>query len=330
MKITEKIVTSVTQPQHTNVLWHNPETGELKMFGDSGWEVVGGNPGEEGSSNTNSNGYPIVIVEDDFNITAEPNTFYNVKNDENSEVNINLMDDYSSDKYLFFRCEVNNEMDEMFNFVGLKGGVVKSDTSRSGYKYSMDIYLDFGEGDNVIQGTAFFDGMLKTGNTVNYLVSTNAWPEMTGKASNITVLNDNEDYLLEVNINGTLLNNVLIQKDSSPDGTQFLYNVYGGLNLFMGISQLVTTGPYQEATEFTVVPQDFLLNEMFEVKVKNNKGEKIREIANEFIINVKSPVNITFNEEIKWNNNEEPDLTQEGTYTISIVNDVGCYTFVNN
>lgn len=42
MKITEKIVTSVTQPQQTNVLWHNPESGQLKMFGNKGWEIVGG------------------------------------------------------------------------------------------------------------------------------------------------------------------------------------------------------------------------------------------------------------------------------------------------
>ena len=42
MKITEKIVTSVTPPQQINVAWHNPETGELKMFGNKGWEVVGG------------------------------------------------------------------------------------------------------------------------------------------------------------------------------------------------------------------------------------------------------------------------------------------------
>lgn len=42
MKITDKIVTSITQPQQTNVLWHNPETGELKMFGNNGWEVAGG------------------------------------------------------------------------------------------------------------------------------------------------------------------------------------------------------------------------------------------------------------------------------------------------
>lgn len=53
-------------------------------------------------------------------------------------------------------------------------------------------------------------------------------------------------------------------------------------------------------------------------------------VANEFIFNINSPCNIIFNEEIKWNNNEEPDLTQEGIYTISILNGVGCYTFVNS
>jgi hypothetical protein len=74
MKITEKIVTSITQPQQTNVLWHNPESGELKMFGNKGWEVVGGNPGEGGSSNTNTNGYPIVeipVTEFTFDLVPE-------------------------------------------------------------------------------------------------------------------------------------------------------------------------------------------------------------------------------------------------------------------
>lgn len=324
MKTTDKIVTSVTAPQSTNVMWHNPETGKLKLFGQMGWEDVGGK-----SESDSSLGYPIVTVQDDFNITAEPNTFYNVKNDANSEVNINLMDNYSSYKYLFFTCEENDEMDEMFNFLGLIGGVVKSDTSRSGYKYSMDIYIDFGAGDGVIQGTAFFDDMLKTGNTVNYLMASNAWPEMTGKASNITVLNDNEDYFLEVNLNGTLLNGMLIQKDYDAERNLFFYDVCGGLTLFAGINQLMTSGPYQEATEFITVPQNYPLHAMGEVKVKNNKGEKIREIANEFIINVKSPANVTFNEEINWHNDIAPDLTQDCVYTISIVNGVGCYTCIN-
>lgn len=53
-------------------------------------------------------------------------------------------------------------------------------------------------------------------------------------------------------------------------------------------------------------------------------------VVNEFIFNINSPANISFDKEIKWNNNEEPDLTQIGVYTISIVNGVGCYTFVNN
>lgn len=42
MIITDKIVTSVTPPKHNNVMWHNPETGELKIFGSKGWEVAGG------------------------------------------------------------------------------------------------------------------------------------------------------------------------------------------------------------------------------------------------------------------------------------------------
>ena len=83
MKITEKIVTSVTQPQQTNVLWHNPETGELKMFGNKGWGVVGGvpseGPGEGGSSNTNFNGYPVVEIslkEFTFDINPDPEYAY--------------------------------------------------------------------------------------------------------------------------------------------------------------------------------------------------------------------------------------------------------------
>ena len=51
-------------------------------------------------------------------------------------------------------------------------------------------------------------------------------------------------------------------------------------------------------------------------------------VVNEFIVNINSPANISFDKEIKWNNDNSPDLEQEGIYTISIVNGVGCYTFV--
>ena len=74
MKIIDKIVTQVTQPQQTNVLWHNPETGELKIFGNKGWEVVG------------DNAYPIVIIKPITNtdgttsatIEMQPFTYYKV------------------------------------------------------------------------------------------------------------------------------------------------------------------------------------------------------------------------------------------------------------
>lgn len=55
-----------------------------------------------------------------------------------------------------------------------------------------------------------------------------------------------------------------------------------------------------------------------------------RTVVNEFVFNINSPANIIFNEEIKWNNDNTPDLTKTGIYTISIVNGIGCYTFVNS
>ena len=74
--------------------------------------------------------------------------------------------------------------------------------------------------------------------------------------------------------------------------------------------------------------------------IKNNANDEINitfeykefypnDITNEFIFNVRSPANISFDKEIKWDNNNLPDFEQEGLYTISILNGVGCYTFVN-
>jgi hypothetical protein len=59
-----------------------------------------------------------------------------------------------------------------------------------------------------------------------------------------------------------------------------------------------------------------------------NKDIKPSNIVNEFVFNVNSPANITFSNIINWNNGNIPDLTIEGICTISIVNGVGCYTFV--
>ena len=66
-----------------------------------------------------------------------------------------------------------------------------------------------------------------------------------------------------------------------------------------------------------------------DVKIYKNPVE-ISNNINEFVFNINSPANITFSNVIKWHNDDTPDLTQFGVYTISILNGVGCYTFVNN
>ena len=66
-----------------------------------------------------------------------------------------------------------------------------------------------------------------------------------------------------------------------------------------------------------------------DVKIYKNPVE-ISDHINEFVFNINAPTNIIFNQTIKWHNYNIPDLTEEGVYTISIVNGVGCYTFVNN
>lgn len=66
------------------------------------------------------------------------------------------------------------------------------------------------------------------------------------------------------------------------------------------------------------------------IEIEPNVSLPSSDIANEFVFNINSPANIIFNKEIKWNNDNIPDLTGEGVCTISIVNGVGCYTFVNN
>lgn len=71
--------------------------------------------------------------------------------------------------------------------------------------------------------------------------------------------------------------------------------------------------------------------------IKNNADNDINitfirkeNVIGEYVFNINSPANIIFNEEIKWNNDNLPDLQQEGVCTISILNDVACYTFVNS
>lgn len=328
MKITDKIVTSVTQPQQTNVLWHNPETGELKMFGNKGWEVVGGNPG----------GYPVVTVEDNFNIEAKPNTFYNIKNSTDTEVNINCMSDkYSVDevrKLIFIDPNYEGNEDFLnlsrFFIYGILTPI--SDNTKDGYKYKTELDLTVvSNGSESGIMTIYFSDEIKNGNNVNCLInaSTMGIDETTGLLNNIRIVNENNNYIVYITHPSLgSIPHILTEIENDNNMFSHKYYIYGNLNSM--VEYVYTTEPYTSATDFYVDEETTISDMGASIEIKPNMYIPPCNTANEFVFNINSPATIIFNEEIKWNNNSIPDLTNSGIYTISIVNGVGCYTFINN
>lgn len=331
MKITDKIITSTIEPQQTNVLWHNPETGELKIFGNKGWEVVGGNPGAGGQF---SNGYPVVTIEDNFNIEAKPNTFYNIKNHADSEVSINFKDGYSiegSNKLLFINAEP--EGDEQFMEVAtfiLSMGLsnLTYDTTKEGYKYKC--IIPFQEGGMTINICGYFSDEIKNGSNVNCLINVDVNPgDIIGSLNNIQILNENNDYIIyATRSQWGRLPNIATEIENDSDVFSHKYSIQGVLMLMT--DYIYTTEPYTSATNFYIDKKTTLSDAGVTVEIEPNVSLPPSDIANEFVFSVNSPANIIFSNDIKWNNDNVPDLTEEGVCTISIVNGVGCYTFVNN
>lgn len=347
MKITEKIVTSITQPQQTNVLWHNPETGELKMFGNKGWEVVGGNPGENDSSNTNTNGYPIVTVADDFNITAEPNTFYNIKNnvDDTININFNVNELYATGKdgLIFFTCENfhDEEFPDILDVMYIANGFgirLIADNSLQGFKYksilSKDLVSALGmqvDKDIVI----YYSDYLQNGKDIT--IFTEGQEPIILK--NVHILNK-DPYLCYISASAMGLPfdckvPVLIIEDltNHPDASSHLPDGYNHAYFAICIMRefpLFTKKPYQEDNHGLIITGSTSDDVMIiNYEVVANMNIECSNSMKEFVFNVNSPTNIIFNNSIKWNNDNTPDLTIKGVYTISILNGVGCYTFVN-
>lgn len=52
-------------------------------------------------------GYPVITVEDDFNIDAEPGVFYDIRNKENDEININLEDNNNNQFLINCPCSLS-------------------------------------------------------------------------------------------------------------------------------------------------------------------------------------------------------------------------------
>lgn len=103
------------------------------------------------------------------------------------------------------------------------------------------------------------------------------------------------------------------------------YNFFGICTIYFenDIIQGGSNIAYLTSTSYPDQRETITMNNINIIRTEN--------VVNEYIFNVNCPCSIQFlygGGIINWDNNDIPDVSQEGVLTISIVNGVGCYTFV--
>jgi hypothetical protein len=283
-----------------------------------------------GTGGSANGGYPVVTVEDNFNIEAEPNTFYNIKNNVDSEVSINFKPEefYTTgkNKHIMFTWD-NFNPEDLISIASYIGGIVVEDNSIEGYKYRLDVDAStLGAG---IVPVYLSDNITEGGNIRAY---TNILEEaQILELNNMHIINKDIDYLyyISITIEGTtvVVPHIILEEVENDSEFKYKYKHYGLLNILFQAEYLYTNEPIDTTTSIFINNADNYTEFPIANKVLN-KDIKPSNIANEFVFNFNSPANIIFNQKIKWNNNSTPDLTKTGICTISIVNGVGCYTFI--
>lgn len=287
---------------------------------------------EINKNNTISGGYPIVTIEDNFNIDAKPNTFYNIKNTADSEVNINFKPEefYATgkNKHIMFTWD-NFNPEDVISVISYIGGVVVEDNSIEGYKYRIDIdgsLIEPGAG----QISIYLSDAITEGANITIYTNMPEY-ELIKELNNIHIINKDINYLYYIGLTKediTVRIPSIILEEINNDNSNFKYKyrIINWLNV-NGIDYMYTNEPCNIATSAFIV-QDTNFIEVLLIKEFNGNGKSFK--TNEFVFNINSPANIIFNEEIKWNNGNIPDLTKQGIYTMSILDGIGCYTFVNS
>lgn len=216
------------------------------------------------------------------------------------------------------------------NLISTIGGVITPDNTKEGYKYSMILDLSKLIPPAGIVKVYFNDNIIEGNNVHAY---TNIFSgEIEGDLNNIHILNNNIDYLYYISlpegdgITITIPSIILEEVNNDNSNFKYKYRIFSYLHV-NGINYIYTNEPCDTTTSaFISTDTNFIEIPL----VKEFNGNSKASEANEFVFNINSPANIIFNEEIKWNNDSIPDLTKSGIYTISILNSVGCYTFVNS
>lgn len=328
MKITDKIVTQVGQPSMTNVVWHNPDTNELKIYGKNGWETVGGSPdsgASDGSSTTS--GYPIKII--DINETntcyVDPNVFYKIKHQGRFTLMFTSEAEYynQSGDFAVFTAESADESVAAYIQLLTGGGLLVEDTSLEGYSYKMlmnvdgvDVSIYFSQNPNENSTcTIYVPNVYYNGEIVV--------PTFTTEIYNITRLN-NQGFVYNINFMGISLNTWFIQTESTVEGIYAYIPMNPVLQQF---GNVFTDVPIEEATKV------YLSDEIAEVvgfsEISITKILSYKEVTEtcEYIFEVNTPCEIQTLHSFYWNNGNIPDLTQSGILTISIIGGHACYTF---
>ena len=278
-----------------------------------------------GSGSSAGGGYPVVTVENDFNIEAQPNTFYNIRNAEDSEVNISFKDEdfYTQDlsRHIFFTYD-SAENSELIAVLSGFGGRV-SVSNRPDFKYQMSISID---STSVI---FYFSDEIKTGNSVVCRAVVPTGEEIGEQLNNIIILNDNIDEIMYLELGGMYWAFTAQEVVNDNEAYNHKYQLIGSLSLLIGTDIIYSNDPLSQAD--TVYLQDgseFSLSDI-PIVIEHNSEIISQKVANEFVFSFNTPfAGALFDKPIMWNNNNIPDASKFGTLTISIVNGVACYTFV--
>ena len=101
---------------------------------------------------------------------------------------------------------------------------------------------------------------------------------------------------------------------------KYKYKVVNNFIVMMiGLGTYYSNTPIEELTYLDIEGMPIPL-------IKDNFKSLYDKKIGEFVFNFNTPTNIEII--CNWNNEEEPDFSQEGVMTVSIVNNVGTYTFV--
>lgn len=287
---------------------------------------------EVNKGNATVGGYPVVTVKDNFNIDAKSNVFYDIKNTADSEVNINFKPEefYATgkNKHIMFTWD-NFDPKDTISIASYIGGIVVEDNSIDGYKYRIDI-------DASALGAGIIPVYLSDNITEG--VNIRAYANILGEEqilelNNIHIINKDIDHLYYISATESdttfIAPCVILEEVENDSEFKHKYKYYGLFNIFLTDEYFYTNEFYDKATSVYFYDGEGYKEGVILNKVLN-KDIKPSNIINEFVFNINSPANIIFNEEIKWNNDSIPDLTKTGICTISIVNGIGCYTFINS